>query len=390
MERCLNRIAGSLPAFVPALILAVLAGPVPPALADDERAAAAAELDSVRERIETLAKELEQASRKRGAAEQDLRRVEKAEQGARRELDEIRRKSATTEARAAELRERERAQAAALDAHKTQLAEQVRLAHRSGGPEWLRVLLSQDDVGAVGRRMAYYGYVARSRTEAIGQLRELLDSLAATRAAIGRELEELRALERSAVAKLEEIAAQRAERARLLAKIDATITNSDAEIRKLRSQEQELGELVAELGRRLPAMPDFDAEPFAGQTDSLAWPAEGKVLRRFGEKRADGSLRWNGVLLGAPAGSDVRAVYHGRIVFSDWLDGMGLLTIIEHDGGYMSLYGHNQALLTEVGDWVMPGETIAQVGDSGGQATAGLYFEIRRDGEPVDPARWIR
>jgi septal ring factor EnvC (AmiA/AmiB activator) len=95
-------------------------------------------------------------------------------------------------------------------------------------------------------------------------------------------------------------------------------------------------------------------------------------------------------MLQAPAGSTVRSVYHGRIVFSDWLDGMGLLTIIDHGGGFMSLYGHNQALLRDVGEWVSPGEAIAYVGDSGGQANSGLYFEIRKDGEPVNPARWIK
>jgi septal ring factor EnvC (AmiA/AmiB activator) len=123
---------------------------------------------------------------------------------------------------------------------------------------------------------------------------------------------------------------------------------------------------------------------------SLSWPTDGQVVKRFGDPRADGRLKWQGIILSAPAGSDVRAVYNGRVIFSDWLDGMGLLLIIEHGDGYMSLYAHNQDLLKEVGEWVEPGEMIAHVGDSGGRAAAGLYFEIRKNGEPVNPGQWFR
>ena len=112
-------------------------------------------------------------------------------------------------------------------------------------------------------------------------------------------------------------------------------------------------------------------------------------MRKFGQPKADGRLRWDGVLLGAPAGAQVRAVHHGRVVYSDWLPGMGLLLVIEHGDGYMSLYGHNQDLIMQVGDWVTPGAVVAHVGDSGGQAVPGLYFEIRKDGQPVDPGGWI-
>ena len=113
-------------------------------------------------------------------------------------------------------------------------------------------------------------------------------------------------------------------------------------------------------------------------------------MQRFGQPRADGRLRWNGVLLAAGAGEDVRAVHHGRVVYADWLQGMGLLVIIEHGDGYLSLYGHNQDVVAEIGEWVTPGTVIAHVGDSGGQATPGLYFEIRKEGKPVDPGGWIR
>jgi len=356
----------------------------------DERAEAAAELEALRDRIETLQNELRESGRLRTRAEKQLREIERAEQAARRELQGIRSKSRQAQRREAELRERARDQQVAIKKQREALARQLRTAYMNGNSEWLQMVLSQEDPAQLGRRITYYGYFSRQRKSAIDLLQLALAEIAATRAEIQDELRQLRHLETAAADKLEEIANTRADRAAVVARIQKRMADRDAEIAGLREQEAELGELVAALARKLPAMPDFDAEPFADQTAQLTWPADGPLLKRFGQSRADGSLKWNGVLLGATAGSDVRAVYHGRVVFSDWLAGMGLLTIVEHDNGHMSLYGHNQDLLKEVGEWVEPGEVIAHVGDSGGQANAGLYFEIRRNGEPVDPRKWVK
>jgi septal ring factor EnvC (AmiA/AmiB activator) len=238
--------------------------------------------------------------------------------------------------------------------------------------------------------MTYYGYFSRQRSAAIELLREALAELEATQVEIEKKAEQLADLEVEAADTLEAIAETRADRAALLRKISSNIDSKDAERNKLQAQAADLTELVASLAKVLPKMPDLNAPPFAGKTSSLAWPADGPVLKNFGQSRAGGRLKWNGVLLGAPAGSEVRAVYNGRVIFADWLDGMGLLTIIEHGQGYLSLYGHNQDLLTQVGDLVGPGEVIGHVGDSGGQAAAGLYFEIRKNGEPVNPRNWIK
>jgi septal ring factor EnvC (AmiA/AmiB activator) len=238
--------------------------------------------------------------------------------------------------------------------------------------------------------MTYYGYLSRQRRVTIEKVTAALGQLEKIQAEISKELAQLAKFEAEATEKLAEIAATRTERAELVNKINADIRSKDAQIERLQAQASELTNLVEALAKVLPKMPDLDAEPFAGQAASLAWPTDGSVLKNFGDSRAYGRLKWEGVLLGAPAGTVVRSVYHGRVVFSDWLDGMGLLTIIDHGAGYMSLYGHNQDLLKEVGEWVDPGEAIAHVGDSGGQAAAGLYFEIRKDGKPVNPKRWIR
>lgn len=349
-----------------------------------------AELKAVQKQIETLKEDLEDEGRRRSRAERNLAEVEKSEQTVRRELTSIRKKLTDSKARQADLERQSEAQRKELEKQRATLANQLRVAYINGNEEWLRVSLSQQDATSLGRRMTYYGYLSRQRRATIEKVAAALAQLDEIKAEISGEMARLAKLEADATDKLEEIADTRTERAELVARINADISSKDAQIERLQAQATELTNLVEALARVLPKMPDIDAEPFAGKAASLSWPADGPVLKGFGESRADGRLKWEGVLLGAPSGSLVRSVYHGRVVFSDWLDGMGLLTIIDHGAGYMSLYGHNQDLMKEVGEWVDPGEAIGHVGDSGGQAAAGLYFEIRKDGKPVDPKRWIR
>lgn len=121
----------------------------------------------------------------------------------------------------------------------------------------------------------------------------------------------------------------------------------------------------------------------------LAWPASGRLVARFGQQRA-GTVKWEGMLISAPRGTPVRAVHRGRVVYADWLAGLGLLLIIDHGGGYLSLYGHNEQLFRAVGDQVNAGDTIAGIGDTGGRAQPELYFEIRQSARPLDPAPWFK
>jgi len=351
---------------------------------------ASAELKQVRKQIDSLKEDIESEGRRRSRAERNLADVEKSEQKVRRELTSIRKQLRDSKARQADLERQSEAQRKELEKQRATLANQLRVAYINGNEEWLRVSLSQQDATSLGRRMTYYGYLSRQRRATIEKVAAALAQLDEIKEEIAGEMARLAKLETKATGKLEEIADTRTQRSELVAKINADIRSKDAQIDRLQSQAAELTNLVEALARVLPKMPDFDAEPFAGKAASLSWPAEGPILKSFGDSRADGRLKWEGVLMGAPSGSLVRSVYYGRVVFSDWLDGMGLLTIIDHGAGYMSLYGHNQDLLKEVGEWVDPGDAISHVGDSGGQAAAGLYFEIRKDGKPVNPRRWIK
>jgi len=353
-------------------------------------AEASAELQKVRGRIEDLRKELENDGRRRSRAEKALAKVEQAEQRARRELADIRGQLRDTRAQQSDLETQLARQKAELGTERAALGQQLRVAYINGDEEWLRVVLNQQDATSLGRRMAYYGYLSRQRASTIDRLRSLLLELDQTREDIAAKARQLMRLEDKSADQLESLADTRAERARLVAKINKDIEGKDAQINRLTAQSKELQQLVEALARVMQEMPDIDSEPFAGQAAKLRWPVTGKLAKRFGQSRAGGDLKWEGMLLSAPAGTDVRSVYHGRVVFSDWLDGMGLLIIVDHGQGYMSLYGHNQDLLREVGEWVEPSDVIAHVGDSGGQDATGLYFEIRKDGNPVNPARWVR
>lgn len=250
--------------------------------------------------------------------------------------------------------------------------------------------LSQQDPVQIGRQQTYYSYLSQARVALVERVLTKLAQLEATRAEIAGTVAELAELESQAAEKVADVAGVRKDRQQIVASLAAEISSQDAEISSLKAQEGKLRDLVAALDKMLRDSTVTYAEPFAGKTASLKWPADGRLLNRFGQPRADGRMKWQGVLIGAQEGADVRAVYHGRVVFADWLDGMGLLMIVEHGDGYMSLYGHNQTLLKEVGQNVSLGEVIAEVGDSGGQATPGLYFEIRKNGSAMNPGSWIK
>ena len=175
----------------------------------------------------------------------------------------------------------------------------------------------------------------------------------------------------------------------VLARFDSEIKQKGQRLAQLEEDRQQLEDLLEELRRQeTPSMPDSGA--FAGRQGTLPWPVKGKVSARFGTPRDSGKLKWQGIMIDTHEGADVRAVAPGTGGFADWMRGYGLLLIIDHGDGYMSLYGQNQALHKNAGDPVADGETIASVGDSGGRNSNGLYFEIRYQGKPSNPLAWLR
>jgi murein hydrolase activator len=175
----------------------------------------------------------------------------------------------------------------------------------------------------------------------------------------------------------------------VLANLEAESHTRAQNLEKLRSQQAGLEKLLRQLREAMEKYPIDSNDAFAHLRGKLAWPVSGHVIARFGETRA-GGVKWDGVLVATERGAPVRAIYQGRVIYADWLPGLGLLTIVDHGDGYMSLYGHNERLYKAVGDRVSAGDAIASAGDSGGSAKPELYFEIRKAGKPVDPRPWFK
>lgn len=346
-------------------------------------------LQTVRSEIRLLEDRLasQQAERDGGLLalkETELRAAEAA--GA---LRDVREDLALQLAREQGLREDTRLAGVRLDRERGVLAEQVLISYVAGRQEMLKLLLNQEDPARLGRLVVYYDYLNRARSRRLVAVEaeiEISMELATESAQVARELGRL---EQAQADELNILESSRHERRSVLAKLEQDIGISGEEIRRLRDEEQRLTELFTELEAPFGLFPLEAARDFPSIKGELTWPVSGSLVSDFGQARASGQLRWNGVVVGAPGGSLVRAVYYGRVAYADWLPGLGLLMIVDHGAGYMSLYGHNEALLKGSDAWVGPGDVIAHVGDSGGQTRTALYFEIRHHGEPIDPHPWM-
>jgi septal ring factor EnvC (AmiA/AmiB activator) len=347
------------------------------------------ELEEVREKISDLKKSMDKSAQDRDRLTQDLQNAEVGIAEKRLRLQDLERERAYSAKRLAELDAAIAGREAELARESEHLAAQVRAAYMSGNQEKIKLLLNQRDPAMLGRMMAYYRYFNDYRADNIGAVTTKLRELSAMHSEVAAEEARLADLARTRAAELEKLAAAQQERQALLAALKDRMAAEGREIERLAAQEKDLARLIAELTSILSDYPITSEEPFSEHRGRLTWPVAGTLLRDFGQPRVGGELRWNGVVLAAPRGREVRSVYHGRVAFADWLAGMGLLVIVDHGEGYMTLYGYNETILKNAGDWVAPGDVIATVGDSGGQADAGLYFEIRQGTRPLNPRRWV-
>jgi septal ring factor EnvC (AmiA/AmiB activator) len=350
-----------------------------------------AELKQVRSRIEKVRKSVNEDIEQRDRLSVRLRDAELGVQQARKDLDDVRARRLQSEAelRGLEVERTEREQQLALE--RDALAGELRTAYVNGREEPLKLLLNQQDPAQVGRMLAYYGYFGRARADRIGTIRVELEALATLRQKIIDEAARLQALEDEQVQQLATLKTAQRQRAQAVAAIEGQIKSRSGQLRRLESQAGALEKLIAELRKALESVPVAKHAPFEPLRGKLPWPVQqGQVLARFGQPRAGGSLKWQGMLVGTERGARVRAPFGGRVVYADWLPGMGLMLVLDHGQGYMSLYGHNEELFRKVGDRVESGDVIASVGDSGGHNTPALYFEVRRGREPVNPEQWLQ
>ncbi|MBN2886296.1 MAG: peptidoglycan DD-metalloendopeptidase family protein [Chromatiaceae bacterium] len=352
------------------------------------------DLGLIEQRIETLGSELgiQHEERRALVAELEQREREVAERAlAERELE---RRHAEQRRLGEALAERQRAREAELARALKHLSELVRQAYVLGGrSDRLRALLDQDDPARISRLLSYFAYLNRERLSHIETVRTGAAQLARLREEAEASTRELARLAAEAGAARAALEAARSERAQALAALEVDIATHAEDLHKLETDAEALRQLVEQLRRRAEISVELDIrrESFAARRGRLAWPLlERRILAAFGSRKGGGELHWDGVLLAAREGEEVRAVHDGRVVYADWLRGFGLLLVLDHGDGYLSLYGHNEALTREIGEWVGAGEVIALGGRSGGQSRPVLYFAIRRDGKPQDPVLWCQ
>jgi septal ring factor EnvC (AmiA/AmiB activator) len=350
---------------------------------------AEAELQEVKGEIERITQQVNHDQIERDRLTRELRDSELSVGKAREGFEGVKRERAERASKRASLAGERRAREADLAQNRSALAGQLRAAYLIGREEPLKLLLNQEDPERAGRMFVYYSYFGRARADQIHQIEGDVQSIAQLDEELQAQESKLAELEQQQRAELMSLEQAREQRSAVLVSLTAESNTRAQNLERLKSQQGGLEKLLRELRAAIEKFPVNNNDAFARLRGKLAWPVGGKLLARFGEQRA-GGVKWDGVLVGTERGAPVRAVYGGRVIYSDWLPGLGLLAIVDHGEGYMSLYGHNERLYKAVGERVNAGDTLGSAGDSGGSNRPELYFEIRKSGKPVDPRPWFK
>jgi len=369
--------------------LAVALGAAAQESRDPERDKAESELQRVLQEIAGIQQQIQNSRSEHRKEQERLRQLDLAMQEVNLRYRALEKEKQSHMVELQLLEQQREDYLASLDQRLAQLAEQVRASYQSGKQSRTQLVLNQDDPGRIGRMLAYYDYINRAQVEKIAGLREALTRLEALQQPIDAELARIAGLQQEQQEILEQLEEQRASRAALLLQIAERIDDSQSDLREREQNRRDLEALIEKLADVLADIPD-DLESHAGiaqQKGRLPMPVKGPVRHAFGQGRG-AALNWQGWLIGADAGTEVKAIAYGRVAFADWLRGYGLLIIIDHGDGYMTLYGHNESLLHDAGEWINAGDAISVVGSNPGSGQ-GVYFELRRNGKAVDPATWL-
>jgi septal ring factor EnvC (AmiA/AmiB activator) len=348
------------------------------------------ELQSIKERIDKVSGELSRDAVEKDRLARNLRAAELSVGEARQQLARVQAEQAERAAQREQLAAQRDREQQLLVGERSSLASQLRVAYMLGQMEPLKLLLNQRDPAQAGRLFAYYGYFGRARAGQIAGIEQRIARIDQLDEELQTATTQLADLQRERETTVRQLEDRRKQRAQVLATLQRESQSRTQTLARLRSQQADLEKLLRELDRTLRNAPPPDTDTaFARLRGRLDWPVDGNLVAEFGDARAAG-VRWEGVVVATARSAPVRAVSAGRVVYADWLPGLGLLTIIDHGEGYLSLYGYNDELRKPAGANVAAGEVIAAAGDSGGRTRPELYFEIRRAGKPVDPRPWFR
>ena len=351
-----------------------------------------AKLDTLRQQIKKLRESLGIARTKKGSLQRQLRTAEVEIGKLSQSLKTLDEQLKLQGEKLRELHNQKTQHQEHLNQQRQSLARQIRAGYAMGKQGQVKIFLNLQDPAVVGRTLTYYDYFNRARATRINNITALLEELDKLEEAIAQETLQLARIRDEQTIKLQALEENRLSRKKIIVKLDAEIVTNEQRLKQLLQDEEVLVKLLEGIRNAISSIPPDkeNIRPFASLKGSLAWPSDGRISARYGTSRNIGKLKWDGVMISAAEGKDVTAIYHGRVAFADWLRGYGLLLILDHGNGYLSLYGYNQSLYKAVGDWVEAGEKIATVGNSGGNTSSGLYFEIRHNGAPVNPVLWCK
>ena len=370
------------------LLCAALVGVV---AAEPTQKDAEKKLAKLQQQINTSQQSLEKQRGELGSLEKKLRESEQSIGNLNQKLITTETNLKQSQQKISELQKEEATLQTQLSKHHNILYAQIRSEYQYGGQQKLKLLLNQQEPEKLGRNLIYYDYLHRARLEEIEQATQVLMS-------VNQVQDEIRAAEAlGKQAKLNLLSEKQAlenaqnQRKTAIKALNNNVSSEKEKLAGLEGDEKQLKGLIEKLREALADIPVVvEGDGFGKLKGKLYWPVVGKPSNKFGQKRntARSNTNWQGVFIPSTEGNNIRSIHHGRIAFAEWMRGLGLLIIVDHGDGYMSLYGHNQSLFKQVGEWVKAGDRIAAVGSSGGNINPGLYFEIRKQGSPINPAKW--
>lgn len=363
---------------------------IAPGFAQDlSEAEAQAKLQELQKSIEDMKQELDAVKNDRTRLLMDLEDNETEIGELQDKVDEIKRQLGDQQQSLRQLQQDKSLLLAEQSSQKKHVAQQVKAVYLLGRQSNIKLLLNQDGPEKVARVLKYYDYFLAARTDQLTRYQHNLNQLAKIEPQILRTTDTLQRNQKNLQQRHQQLQDKQAQRKRTLALLEKSISTKDQELEKLNQDRSAVEQLLARVSSFISDIPfKRSGQPFAQSRGKLSWPTKGKITHQFGSYRIANKLKWDGVVIHAEEGSEVRAIHEGRVVVADYLRGQGLLLILDHGGGYLSIYAHNRTLHKQAGDWVEAGEIIASVGSSGGQNQSGLYFEIRQNGKPVNPSRW--
>jgi septal ring factor EnvC (AmiA/AmiB activator) len=361
--------------------------------ADEEQVASKkAELEVLKQRISVLQEGLRDSQSRLNKEDSVLRDVDLRINDINLSLRDLEKQKSDVLRRMDELGKSRQQTSIQLEREQRVLGEQMRAAYISGNEEYIKLLLNLQDPATVSRILSYYRYISRDRVQTISQINAYLEEMARNEANFLERRHELESVIKKQKQRWQSLDLAYREQMTAVKRLRSQVGEESEAISRLQSDEQALLKLLKELQTVLEELLEDERskDSFRDHRGKLSLPVNARISASFGSRRNIGNLRWQGILLRGKPGSEVSAVYNGRVVYADWMRGFGLLLIIDHGDGYMSLYGHNESVLVEEGDWVESRQAVATMGMSGGGALPGLYFEIRHKGKPQDPMRWCR